>query len=165
MRRRSYIVVALMLLAACRSQPSGDSALRDDLVQQPAPPSTLPSAPEAITPTVALEAFRSHCKACHAIGDLKFLSNETEDTLWERLFTDKVPGKERLWATAIVRVLAWPPGPPPAQTAELESGVRWMPLGSSRIKLAQSTIGGVATREALLARLKHELTTRGLPTE
>ena len=109
--------------------------------------------------TLSSAKLREYCKACHAVGSLRFIYDESDSNLWRYILTNKVPGKSELWANAIVRVLSWPTNTPPAPTPVMDppSGKDWMPKGSKRLHFAADKIEGVSARTYVLDAIKRDL--------
>jgi hypothetical protein len=102
-------------------------------------------------PEGVVDALKEYCKSCHAINPWKFISsNQTDDQIWNALFTQTVPQKNRTWAEAIVKVLQWPQDNPPAPATFVEPGVHWMPIGVNRNKLHLAKIGDKSTRLVII---------------
>lgn len=103
--------------------------------------------------------LREYCRACHAVGSLRFIYDESDQNLWTYILTNKVPGKSELWANAIVRVLSWPAdsAPAPSPVMDPPSGKDWMPKGSKRLHFAADKIDGVPVRQYVLNTINGEL--------
>ena len=104
--------------------------------------------------------LREHCRACHAVGNLRFIFDDNDQNLWVYILTKQVPGKSELWANAIVRVLSWPTdsAPTPSPMMDPPSGRDWMPKGSKRLNFAADRIDDMAVRQYILHALNAELT-------
>lgn len=86
--------------------------------------------------------LRTYCKACHAIGELRFIHSEDDAEVWNHLFTARAPNSGKLWADGIVEVLSWPSDEPPPFDQLMDPPERdWMPRGSKRLHLAADSEG------------------------
>jgi len=108
---------------------------------------------------VSSSKLREYCRACHAIGNLRFIYDDDDQNLWNHILTTNVPGNTELWADAIVRVLSWPTdiAPAPSPVMDPPSGRDWMPKGSKRLHFAADKIDGVAVRHFVLDAIAEEL--------
>jgi hypothetical protein len=98
--------------------------------------------------------LRAYCKACHAIGELRFIHGEDDGEVWNYLFTGRAPNSGKLWADGIVEVLSWPSDkPPPFDQLMAPPDRDWMPRGSKRLHLAADAENGVPVRRLLIEAL------------
>ena len=104
----------------------------------------------------AASKLRFYCKACHAIGDLKFIRSDDDAQLWAFLFREKSPHSGKIWADAIAEVLNWPSdvAPPFDPLMDPTHQRDWMPRGSKRLDLAADLDGGASVRREILSALK-----------
>lgn len=107
-------------------------------------------------PLFAAAKLREYCKACHAVGTMKFIQSDDDRVLWDGLFADRAPRSGKIWADAIAEVLAWPSdaAPPFDTTMDPPSNRDWMPKGAKRLDLAADTFGGIASRRLILQAIR-----------
>lgn len=105
---------------------------------------------------LSAEKLREYCKACHAVGSMRFIWNESDEELWAYIFTNKAPNRNRLWAESIYEVLNWPSSVPPASFPVMDppNSRDWMPKGSKRPAFAGDAVNGTPVRQTILDSLK-----------
>ncbi len=110
-------------------------------------------------PLYAAAKLRHYCKACHAVGTMKFITTEDDRELWASLFTERAPRTGKLWAEGIVEVLAWPSDAPPPFDSVMDppSNRDWMPKGQKRLELAAERDGTTVVRRSIVDALRAEL--------
>jgi hypothetical protein len=109
--------------------------------------------PDTLT---AAAKLRVYCKACHAVGDQKFIYDDNDDHLWDYILHHDSPVSHKLWAQRIVEVLQWPSeDPPPA------SQTNWMPRGIKRNQMAGEKTNGVPTRRFIVETIQRYLANGG----
>jgi hypothetical protein len=102
----------------------------------------------------AVQKLRTFCKACHGLGDLRFLKSDDDDRVWRDLFQTASPKSGKIWARAIVEVLSWPTdSPPPADQMMIPPDRQWMPVGYKRILFSRDVTEGRSTRSWLIQKL------------
>jgi len=108
---------------------------------------------------VSAAKLREYCRACHAVGNLRFIYDENDANLWNYILTQNVPLSSELWADAIVRVLSWPTevAPAPVPLMDPSAGRDWMPKGSKRLHFAAESIEGVTLRQYILKAIDDDL--------
>jgi len=100
--------------------------------------------------TFTVGRLRTHCAACHAVGELRFLHSDDDEEVWENLFREKAPHSQKIWAQAILEVLDWPTDAPPPFNQMMKPPDRdWMPKGKKRLNLATDTVDGVSARRKM----------------
>lgn len=102
----------------------------------------------------AFSLLVSHCKACHAVGEYRFLQPQDARATWSQLFTQKNSKSEFLWAEQIVKSLSWPDGVPPSASAGYTPEFRYMPIGIQRNKLHKAKVGDKPARDFLIQVLR-----------
>jgi hypothetical protein len=111
--------------------------------------------------TAVVAKLRTHCQACHAVGSLRFIYSDDNQTVWNELFTRRAPGTGKLWAEGIVEVLSWPSDTPPAHDQPMDPPNRdWMPKGAKRADLAGDRLENQPARRVIIERLGDELESR-----
>lgn len=93
------------------------------------------------------QALRHYCKACHAIGEFRFIHTEDDDELLQYIRTHSAPSGKP-WVTRIIETLDWPTDEPPPFN---QPG--WMPKGEKRLELAKDP----HTRRLILDTLSENL--------
>ena len=130
------------------SANSGDSN-PNDLDEQ----DTGSSLPFAEDTTV--RALNEYCRACHGIGDLRFIYGEDRDEIWKYIFSNKAPRSGKLWSEAIYEVLNWPSDTPPSFDNFMSPPDRdWMPKGAKRLYMAEDKVNGVSVRKFILKTIE-----------
>ncbi len=113
-----------------------------------------------------VQALRTNCQACHAVGNLRFIYSSDDGQVWNYILTTDVPGETQTWAQAMVPVLSWPTDSAPPFNAVMDptDGKDWMPQGYQRIPFSTDTIGsgytdepGTLTRHLILDTLNQAL--------
>lgn len=100
---------------------------------------------------LAVQKLRTHCKACHALGELRFLPSEDDSVTWDFVLHERSPRSGKLWVEAIREVLDWPTDdPPPFDQLMAPPDRDWMPKGYKRIVFARDVVEGEPTRRFLL---------------
>jgi hypothetical protein len=96
--------------------------------------------------------LREYCRACHAVGSLRFIYDDSDQNIWTYIHTNNVPGKSERWSDAIVRVLSWPAdaAPPPTPIMDPPGGRDWMPKGSKRLHFAAEKVEGLSLRQYII---------------
>lgn len=94
--------------------------------------------------------LREYCAACHASGNIRFLTSENDEELWRVMRDERAPLSRKRWVDQIVMLLDWPGGKMPS----IRDEPQWMPMGMKRQKLASDRELGRPTREILLESLK-----------
>lgn len=149
------LCAVLFLALSCGVQESSVQEIADSSAL------SLHQKPAFTDSAAALSAakLREYCKACHGVGSLRFIYDESDETLWRYILTNNVPGKSELWANAIVRVLNWPAdsAPAPSPVMDPPSGKDWMPKGSKRLHFAADKINGAPARQYVLEAIQSEL--------
>jgi hypothetical protein len=105
---------------------------------------------------VAIQKMRTYCGACHAVGDLRFIRSDDDAEVWAYLFANRAPNSRKIWAQNIVEVLSWPRDVPPPFDQPMDPGNNrdWMPKGAKRLTFAEDQVGGEATRQLILRKLR-----------
>lgn len=147
-------VIPCLLIAtsACRVR-QGASLPNEFRGANPSPDN---SAPSELTEDqmTAFNLLVSHCKACHAVGEYRFLQPQDARATWGQLFTEKNSKSEFLWAEQIVKSLSWPDDVPPPASARYTPEFRYMPLGIQRNKIHKAKVGDKPARDFLIQVLK-----------
>jgi hypothetical protein len=104
---------------------------------------------------VAAAKLRAYCKACHAVGELRFIQSDDDAALWTSLFTERSTRSGTVWAAAISAVLSWPSDAPPPFDPIMDPSANrdWMPRGAKRLDFAADTVDGTPVRRLILERL------------
>lgn len=103
---------------------------------------------------LAVQKLRTYCRACHGVGELRFLRSDDDDEVWASLYRDIAPNSKKTWARAIREVLSWPSDEPPPFDKLLQAPDRdWMPKGAKRASFASDRVGAMATRRFILETL------------
>lgn len=101
--------------------------------------------------------LREFCQSCHGVGDARFIRSSNDAEVWAGLFSDKAPKSGKIWAKAMLEVLAWPSDAPPTFDAPMAPGRDWMPKESKRLSFAADTINGQPTRQVIIRELRQGL--------
>lgn len=118
-----------------------NSAAADARFYDPLPPE----------PALAVQKLRTHCKACHGLGELRFLPSENDAETWRFILTERSPRSQKIWAEVIREVLDWPTDePPPFDQMMVPPDRDWMPKGYKRIAFSQDSVETELTRRFLL---------------
>jgi len=100
---------------------------------------------------ISVNKLRQFCGACHAVGDLKFITSDNNQYVWNYIYTNNAPNSQKKWADQIYKVLNWPNGVPPAfDQLMVPPNQDWMPKGSKRTNFATDKVGDKSTREFIL---------------
>ena len=112
--------------------------------------------PNQISFTV--KKLRLYCAACHAVGKVRFIYSDEDETVWRDLFTKTAPVSKRIWSKEIVDVLSWPTSTPPPFGQMIHFPNKdWMPKGAKRIALAKDIDAGTATRHRIIEALSLQI--------
>ena len=115
---------------------------------------SLPALAES-DPWFAARKLRQHCRACHGLGEMRFIFSDNDQENWEYLFNNRAPKSGKIWAVAIVEVLSWPSDSPPPFNQMLNPPDKdWMPKGSKRLKFASDTWNGESVRKLIIEDLR-----------
>lgn len=147
----------LVAAASCRVRQgaslASDSSNSNQSLQRSAPSDLTSDQRKAFTLLV------NHCKACHAVGEYRFLQPQDARATWVQLFNEKSPKSDAVWAERIIKSLSWPDGLLPAESARNSPEFRYMPIGIQRAKIHGVTVDGQSAREFLIEILKADLKT------
>ena len=100
--------------------------------------------------------LRLYCKACHAVGDLKFITSDKNQDVWNYLWEEESPRSGRLWGELIIEVMDWPSDLPPPPDELMDPPDRdWMPKGNKRNLLANDYFEHQSVRRLLLDYLSN----------
>lgn len=115
----------------------------------------LPPAELNLEQKFAMIKLRTHCTACHGVGDLRFIYSDDDKEFWDYIHTQKAPRSKKLWSEAIREVLTWPSDAPPDFDKPLDptTGRDWMPKGFKRLELAEDHVGDLSARQFILMNL------------
>lgn len=104
----------------------------------------------------AMQKMRVYCRACHAVGEQRFITSDDDQIVWDYIHAERAPISGKLWSTAIFDVLDWPSDRPPAFDEIMDpiNNRDWMPKGVKRMQLADDKVDGVATRRKILEALR-----------
>lgn len=116
----------------------------------------------AADPLFAAAKLREYCKACHAVGTMKFIQSDDDREFWNALFVERSPRSGKVWAVAISEVLGWPTdvAPPYDRVMDPPSNRDWMPKGAKRLDLAADSEGGTPVRRLILQAITEHLADR-----
>lgn len=98
---------------------------------------------------LAVTLMREYCRACHAVGDRRFLISDDNDEVWRFIFHAPAPSGE-IWSRSIVKVLDWPTKEPPDPSKPMSPELDWMPKGMKRLEIVQQMVGPLDAREFIL---------------
>lgn len=104
-----------------------------------------------------INQLRTYCKACHAIGNQRFITSTDNEEVWKYIFENNAPVSAKLWAKGIIKVLSWPSEEPPSTESRMDDGKNWMPIGSKRFDLAKARHENIPLRKVLVHKLGSEL--------
>lgn len=112
-----------------------------------------------VDPLLAAAKLRQYCKACHAVGALKFIQSDDDREMWNSLFANRAPKSGKVWAQGIAEVLQWPAetAPPFDQIMDPSGNRDWMPKGAKRLDFATDFIGATSVRRLILQALTEHL--------
>jgi hypothetical protein len=107
-------------------------------------------------PLAAAAKLREYCRACHAVGTMKFIQSDDDRVLWDSLFVNTAPHTGKTWAQGIVEVLSWPSDTPPPFDRVMDPPTNrdWMPRGAKRLDLAADVLDGTPVRKMILDAIK-----------
>ena len=138
---RTFVVG--LFVAACAEEASEvqkDSAVTDS--------------PTSEVQMAVVGKLRTHCQACHAIGNLRFIYSSDNAVVWNDLFSKRAPGTNKLWAEGIIEVLSWPTDQAPPHDQMMDPPRRdWMPKGAKRNDLANDLMEGRPARQVMIEQL------------
>lgn len=103
---------------------------------------------------IAAKLLVAHCKACHAVGEHRFLDLQDIPAMWRRLYTDRSSKSGAVWAEQIIKSLDWPNGVPPDSEQRYSKDFRYMPIGAQRGKLHASKVGNQSSRTFIIDTLQ-----------
>ena len=103
---------------------------------------------------IAAEKLLTYCRACHGLGNLRFLPSTDVGEIWRTLTTEKMPNSDLLWKEGIIATLSWPNDVPPSSGSVRLPGKEWMPKGVKRLEIAAESIESESVRSFLLRVLK-----------
>lgn len=112
-------------------------------------------------PVTAAGVAEKYCKACHGLGEVKFMMTANADANWENFFVLQSPYGVP-WATVMLEALTWPVDNPDL-LSKPQYFYDWMPIGSKRFEIITQKIGKQDARQFLANSLESELRARGLP--
>jgi hypothetical protein len=139
--------IAVMSSCAKNNTESDNSLSRQDEV-----PSEIAS---LIPAKDFLESLKTHCAACHNIGEYRFFHDDMspeENLKW--LKTEKSKLTDRSWAVSIIEVLSWPvDGRVPLNTDRVDADRRFMPFGRAKHEFNDAEYKGRAIREVIIDAL------------
>lgn len=116
--------------------------------------STVTEAPISAAQWAVVNRLRTHCQACHAVGNLRFIYSADDTVVWRDLFTRRAPGTNKIWAEGIIEVLSWPTDRAPPYDQMMDpSGRDWMPKGAKRNDLANDRMDGRSARQVMIEQL------------
>jgi len=131
-------------------QNSGEvSEIPDTMNEQPLEPDTSKCGDLENDECVVVSALYRHCAACHAIGNKRFIFDESYENTFEYITTVNYEGNTS-WVTAIRDSIDWPGGDIPDYGLERESEKQFMPLGKKRQHMNEEEIGGQPVQQLML---------------
>lgn len=141
------LISPVVIITSCKSQQG---------------PSSLQEAGEGYTQAegltenelTAVDLLTANCKACHAVGEHRFIDAQDYAATWENLFVEKPPLSASVWAEQILNSLSWPGDTPPTPSERYSDASRYMPLGSQRRRLHESRVGTMPAREFIMKEIK-----------
>lgn len=126
--------------------PAGPDSENAEGIKLPAPQDT------------TVRALNEYCRACHGLGEMRFIYGEDPGEIWNYIFNNKAPISKKLWSEAIYEVLNYPTDTPPDFEDMLDGPARdWMPKGAKRLHMANDIVDGVPVRETILKTIEEQM--------
>lgn len=105
---------------------------------------------------ITIKALDENCRACHGLGDIRFIYSDSHRVNWEYLKVAMFDSK-KTWLEVVYDVLDWPTDEAPEFDSKRRGSKQWMPIGAKRLHLADEMVDGKSLRKTMLETIQKEL--------